>query len=674
MAEVRVQGSGVWASFDGATGAWLGLGYGDGGESVIGAGAAPFELVVDDGPFLGERRRPVEVELLASGTAAVFVYERDGVRVTHTVEVDGKAPVLRQQVTVACLDGRDPRLLTHVVYRLPGIAVGDPCACLYQAPGQLTPIDTPYGEAVRQCARQGSLNVSPAPCHSAGIVAVENRGLQRIVSAWLISDQAVTFPIVRGDGERLTVEHRHHTAAWLRPGVEVTSMGYGVLLTEGGLDDHLARFRSSAYGPAAASATDVPAWWREARVFQLPPYPLSEWAPRLPAIRDMGFNVLYLCPVQATADRGWYNILDHYAISERVGTAAELRAFVDGAHALGLRVIFDYLPQGVSVESPFVDEHPDWLVRDAYGRTYGSHGWGPRAGAPCRPNRAETYSLDWGNPDYRRFAIDWAIWFVEAFDIDGLRCDAMHWKEPNLASDHPRPAWLTIYGGVRILEALRHELRAIKPDVALLSEVWGPIFQPTTDGSYENGAILQAVNESWLGLREERVMTAQQYQAYLRSTEAARPEGYLRASFTANHDMQPLGRAARGHPLGDAVSFIHAFSASIPFVMWLEPEGREAFFTALMRERAALGDALPDYGAATSDASGVFLTLWRGPDQAPVLAAASLSTEALDVTVALPAASAAPRLRFGCPGAAAEGAGTGLRLVLPPGGYALIDL
>ena len=674
MAEVRIQGSGVWASFDVATGAWLGLGYADDGESLIGAGAAPIELMVDDAPFLGGRRRPVEVRLLDAGAGVVFVHERDGVRVTHTVEVDGEAPVLRQQVTVLCLDGRDPRLLTHVVYRLPEVAVGDPYACLYQAPGQITPIDTPYVEVVRQCARQGSVTVAPAPCHTAGIVAVENRDLRRIVSTWLISDRAVTFPIVRGDGSRLTVEHRHHTAAWLRPGVEVTSTGHGLLLTQGTLDDHLARFRASAYVPVAASATDVPAWWLEARVFQLPPYPLSEWTPRLSAIRDMGFNVLYLCPVQSTADQGWYNILDHYAISERVATEAELREFVDGAHALGLRVLFDYLPQGVSVESPFVDEHPDWLVRDAYGRTYGSHGWGPRAGAPCRPERAETFSLDWGDPAYRRFAIDWALWFVKAFDIDGLRCDAMHWKEPNLALDNPRPAWSTIYGGVRILEALRHEIRAIKPDVVLLSEVWGPIFQPFTDGSYENGAILQTVNESWLGLRDERVMTARQYQQYLHTTGAARPAGYLRASFTANHDMQPLGRAARDHSLGDAVSFIHAFSASIPFVMWLEPEGREAFFSALMRERAALEGRYPDHGRAVSDAQDLFLTLWEGPGLAPVLAAASLCREPMEAEVSLVPAPAGPRVRFGSEGAGVEVSALGVRLRLPSGGYALIDL
>ncbi len=567
----QVENGVLWARFDGRSGVWLGLGYVGSEESVIRAGEPPFELIVDGEPFFGARRRVAERRSYSWDRGAVLIFERDGLQITHTIEVDPVRPALRQQVSVRCLEGRDPRLLTHVVYRLPGLAPGDPADCLYQAPGQIVPVDTPYGDVVARCAREGCLELQPSPCHTSGVVAIENARLRRVASAWLISDEAVAFPRVVGDCERLTVEHRHHIAAWLRPGTEVVSRGHGVLLTKGSLEKHLAGFRDVAYelyaagGPRLASATDVPAWFRDARVFQIAPYPLSDWTPRLSEIREMGFNVVYLCPVQSTPDVGWYDILDHFTISSRVGTEEELKRFVTDAHALGLRVILDYLPQGVSVESPFVDAHPEWLVRDALGRTAGSHGWGPRAGAPVRPKAAETLSLDWGDPGYRRFAVDWALWYVRGFDIDGFRCDAMHWKEPNLSPDNPRPAWATIYGGIRILEELRPELRALKPDAALLSEVWGPIFQPVTDGSYENGWILQALNASWLGPDGAPRMTARQYQRYLEVTCAARPEGYLRASFTANHDMQPLGRAARDHPLGAAVSFVHAFSGRHPF-------------------------------------------------------------------------------------------------------------
>ena len=653
----QVRNAALWARFDARTGAWLGLGYAGSDESVVRTVGSPFELVVDGEPFFGARRHVSRQRSFSRGRGAVLVFERDGLQVTHTVEVDPVRPVLRQQISVCCLEGRDARLLTDVVFRFPGFAPGDPADCLYQAPGQLIPIDTPYRDVVARCARQGCLDLQPAPCHTAGLVALENVRLGRVASTWLISDEAVAFPRVSGDGELLMVEHRHHIAAWLRPGTEVVSRGHGALLTEGSLDEHLAEFRDAAYelyaagGPRLASATDVPAWFRDARVFQIAPYPLSDWSPRLSEIRDMGFNVVYLCPVQSTPDRGWYDILDHFAVSSRVGTEEELKRFVARAHDLGLRVILDYLPQGVSVESPFVDAHPEWLVRDALGRTAGSHGWGPRAGAPFRPNAAETLSLDWGNPGYRRFAVEWALWYVRTFDIDGFRCDAMHWKEPNLAPDNIRPAWVTIYGGIRILEELRPRLRALKPDAALLSEVWGPIFQPVTDGSYENGWILQALNASWLGTEGAPLMTARQYQRYLAATCAARPAGYLRASFTANHDMQPLGRAARDHPLGEAVSFVHAFSGDIPFVMWLEPEGREAFFTALMRERAALSGLAPDHSAATSDAPDVFLTVWRAPGRAPVLAAASLAREPLEAEVTMAGPWVDPHVRYGSEGA-----------------------
>jgi glycosidase len=361
---------------------------------------------------------------------------------------------------------------------------------------------------------------------------------------------------------------------------------------------------------------------------------------------------------------------DHFGINPEVGTAGELRAFVDRAHDLDLRVMFDFIPQGVGDSSPFLEQHPDWLVRDALGRTFGSHGWGPRAGAP---NNGHTLSLDWGNPEVCQFAVDWAMWYVSTFDIDGFRCDAMHWKEPNLALDNPRPAWQTIYGGVRILEDLRQRLKAVKPDAVLLSEVWGPIFQPRTDGSYENGHITNQLNRGWLGMSDKPLMTAAQYCDYLVYAEAARPEGYLRANFSANHDMQAIAREARQNPLGDAISLVHAFAKGIPFVTWLEIEGREAFFATLMRHRAALNGYTCSYTAAETDSEDLFLALWHKAGQASVLAVSNLSLNRTRARVRLSEQSHAPQVILG-EGTSVQRGPDGIQVDLPGAGYALIRL
>ena len=416
-----------------------------------------------------------------------------------------------------------------------------------------------------------------------------------------------------------------------------------------------------------ASATDVPTWLEEARIFQIAPYPLCDWTPRLSELRDMGFTLIYLCPVQAGR---WYVVYDHFGINPEVGTPKELRSFVDRAHDLGLRVMFDFIPQGVGDASLFIEQHPDWLVRDALGRTFRSHGWGPRAGAP---NNGHTLSLDWGNPDYRRFAVDWAMWYVETFDIDGFRCDAMHWKEPNLDLNNPRPAWETIYGGVRILEDLRKRLKAYKPDAVLLSEVWGPIFQRSTDGSYENGHITNQLNRGWLRMTNQPLMTAAQYRDYLVYSEAARPGGYVRANFTANHDMQAIAREARQNPLGNAISLLHAFAKGIPFVTWLEIEGREAFFAALMRHRAALREYTCSYTGTRTRAQDVFTSLWSKPGLPSVLAISNLSLARIETHIGLPQESHTPQVIWG-EGTSVQPSKQGIEVDLQDAGYALIRL
>ncbi len=107
--------------------------------------------------------------------------------------------------------------------------------------------------------------------------------------------------------------------------------------------------------------------------------------------------------------------------------------------------------------------------------------------------------------------------------------------------------------------------------------------------------------------------------------------------------------------------------------MWLEPEGREGFFTGLMRERAALSGFAPDFGAAKSDAPDLFLTLWRAPGRAPILAAASLSRRPLEAGVSMDVSLANPRVRYGSEGVAVAADAAGIRVSLPSGGYALIE-
>ena len=102
---------------------------------------------------------------------------------------------------------------------------------------------------------------------------------------------------------------------------------------------------------------------------------------RLPAVAEMGFDVVYLPPIHpigVTDRKGPNNTLDpgpddpgspwaigsaeggHTAIAPELGTLEDFRRFVSEAGDLGLEVALDYALQ-CSPDHPWVSEHPEWF-------------------------------------------------------------------------------------------------------------------------------------------------------------------------------------------------------------------------------------------------------------------------------------------------------------------------
>ena len=660
---------------------------------LSGDGASPpgaaysFDLVVDGALFFGDAARsPVAMD--ADGLAARVVFEERGLRITHRATLDGEHALLRQSVEMEVLEG-PPRRLSGVFWRVSNLLVGEAGECFLQAPAQVTPPDFPYAQAARWPLDRSHSEPIPsypqgwlqsAPDETAGLVAVENRALRQVVSVWQHSEAATTFPTLDGDGETISVEHRHQIAAWLRPGERVVSDGHAILFSHGSFEEHLALFRKLAYAQTSQHGGAPPQWFHEARLLQIVPQtgaswtphldgaPIALWTERLDHIQQLGFNLIYLLPVWQCHEGMGYALTDHFQINPAVGTAAQLKTFVSQAHARGMKVLFDFIPQGIGDGAEaFIAAHPDWLVRDELGRPFGSHGWGPK---PGQPPCGHTYSLDWGRADVRRFMVEWALWNVREFDCDGFRTDALHWKEPNFAPDNPHPAWQTTFGGIKLGEELHAALHREKPGAVLLSEVWGPIFERSHHATYENGWLLAKVNRAWL--EGKPFFSARQWMRWKELSALARPDGAWRANFSINHDSAHLVPLVRRSEFADALSFAHVFSPGLPFVFWPELQGREAFFERLMSEQARLSGFDGRFLSDAAEDEGVFLTLWTKSGAAALLAVSNLAPDAV-TTVAV------TTIMAGTEGASLRwsGAGTTLEkgvLHLPSGGFALLEL
>jgi alpha-glucosidase len=251
-------------------------------------------------------------------------------------------------------------------------------------------------------------------------------------------------------------------------------------------------------------------WWRDAVIYQIYPRSFQDSDgdgvgdlrgihDRLGHLVDLGVDALWMSPIYPSplADFG-YDVSDHATVDPVFGTLADFDAFVQAAHARGLRVLMDLVPCHTSIEHPWFREHPDWYVwADGRGEEPPNN-WLAAFGGPAWTRDAhsgrwylhsfypEQPDLDWRNPAVRN-AMSAVIRFWLERGVDGFRLDAIERliKDARLRDDPPasRPYGLPLpeeYGQLEhlysrnrpdIREALA-ALRSAAGDALLVGEVY----------------------------------------------------------------------------------------------------------------------------------------------------------------------------------------------------------
>ena len=74
---------------------------------------------------------------------------------------------------------------------------------------------------------------------------------------------------------------------------------------------------------------------------------------RLYYIDALGASAVWLSPIHPAASYHGYDVLDYEAVNPAFGTDADLRAFIDAAHARGIRVYLDYVLNHTGKDHPW---------------------------------------------------------------------------------------------------------------------------------------------------------------------------------------------------------------------------------------------------------------------------------------------------------------------------------
>ncbi|MDX2192402.1 MAG: alpha-amylase family glycosyl hydrolase [Gemmatimonadales bacterium] len=242
-------------------------------------------------------------------------------------------------------------------------------------------------------------------------------------------------------------------------------------------------------GPAAATpATADSAWVRSAALYEVfvqdfsPEGTLRGVLAGLDRISTSGADVIWLMPLQPVGVErrkgplgSRYSIRDYRAIDPALGSAADLRALVDSAHARGLKVILDWVPDHTAWDHPWITERPDYYVKDARGAI----------SVPIAPDGKPTdwtdvAQLDFANPAVRREMVDAMRFWLETYGLDGFRVDVAgfvpiaFWREaiPALRAAVPRRLLLLAEWGDLALHDAGFDLTYGWDGYAKLKEVW----------------------------------------------------------------------------------------------------------------------------------------------------------------------------------------------------------
>lgn len=206
---------------------------------------------------------------------------------------------------------------------------------------------------------------------------------------------------------------------------------------------------------------------------------------KLDYLRDLGVNLLWICPIFASPmDDGGYDVSDYYSVNPRYGSNEDLTALIEGAHARGIKIVLDLTINHTSKEHPWFkkaledpssEERGYYFIRKgkrANGELLPPNNWASFFATSAWeriPGTDEFYlhlfsssmpDVDWSNPKLRERYYEIARFYLEK-GVDGFRLDALAHiaKAPGLP-DSPLPPDSTGYVPDISMYSNREEMHA----------------------------------------------------------------------------------------------------------------------------------------------------------------------------------------------------------------------
>ena len=322
-------------------------------------------------------------------------------------------------------------------------------------------------------------------------------------------------------------------------------------------------------------------WWKSGVVHQVYPRSFQDTdgdgvgdlagiERRLPYLADLGVDAVWISPVfpSPMADFG-YDVADYCGIDPRFGVLADFDRLLASAHALGLKVLLDLVPNHTSAEHPWFresrssrenpkrdwyvwrDPGPDGAAPNNWMSDFGGSSWEFDAATGQSYLHAflpEQPDLNWRNPAVREAMADvLRFWFDRG--VDGFRIDVL-WhviKDARFRDNPPKPGHVRrmgeLFDQVQLHNTSQPEAHEVAAEMRAVADAYpgdrvliGEIYLPVTEvvtwyGTAERPEVLPfnfaLINAAW---------DARTIHGLIAEYEAALPPGAWPSWVLGNHD------------------------------------------------------------------------------------------------------------------------------------------
>ena len=305
---------------------------------------------------------------------------------------------------------------------------------------------------------------------------------------------------------------------------------------------------------ASTAAVDLgmhPDWTAQSSIYEVnirqhtPEGTLNAFAEKLPELKELGVEILWLMPVQPIGVKNrkgglgsYYSISDYTAINPEFGTMEDFKNLVKEAHDMGFKVILDWVANHTAYDHVWTETRPEWYTRVD--------------GEIVSPNDdwTDVADLNYDAPGLRQAMRESMKFWVKEADIDGFRCDVAYMV--------PMEFW----------NRTRAALDSLKP-VFMLAEAEGPEFHDQGFDMTYGWELHHLMNEIAAGNRK---LTA--LDEYREKEDSLYGPNDYRMFFTTNHDENSWNGTIEDR-LGKNAKNFFVLCATFPNSMPLVYSGQE---------------------------------------------------------------------------------------------------